>query len=401
MKILQICNKVPYPAKDGGAIAVLNLSEVFALNGHQVTILAMNTGKHHSEVKSIPGYYTEKIHFVYVPVNSEIKPFKLIFNYFFSSLPYNAVRFMDKKFEEELKKLLIDNTFDIIQLEGLYLLPYVDVIRQSSKAKIVYRAHNIEHEIWTRLVTETVNPLKKIYLASLARRIKKFETDCLNSYDLLVPITERDHLRLNSMGNMKPAHVSPTGISIEKFKKNNNSYIPDSLFYIGALDWFPNQEGLSWFIDHVWPFLKEEKPEVSFHVAGRNSPKWLQKKCLQNRIEFHGEIENAQAFFDSYQIMVVPLFAGSGMRIKIVEAMARSKVIITTTIGAEGIAIENKVHAVISDTSQSFVKEISYLLENNDYFKKIEWNAYELAEHNYSNTGIGKDLINFYRQYSI
>ena len=97
--------------------------------------------------------------------------------------------------------------------------------------------------------------------------------------------------------------------------------------------------------------------------------------------------------------MVVPLFSGSGMRIKIVEAMARSKAIITTTIGAEGIEIENKIHAIISDKPQSFVDEILYLVNNNDYFNTLEKNAYELAENKYSNSKIVSDLIKFYTQH--
>jgi polysaccharide biosynthesis protein PslH len=399
MKILQICNKAPYPAKDGGAIAVLNLSEEFAMADNQVTILAMNTSKHKSDIRSIPPYYAEKIRFIYVPVDTQIRPFKLIWNYFFSTLPYNAVRFKHKKFEQELTKLLLQESFDFMQLEGVYLLPYIPILRQLSNAKIVYRAHNIENEIWARLAKESGNPLKRFYLSSLSRRFEKFERNLLNSYDLLVPISQRDNLKLNILGNSKPSHVSPTGIPIRNFCKPNALLQTGSLFYIGALDWYPNQEGLSWFIDHVWKTLKEKNSGISFHVAGRNSPKWLRKKCVDNHIEFLGEIENAQDFFDSYQIMVVPLFSGSGMRIKIVEAMARSKVIVTTTIGAEGLAIENKVHAIISDTPQSFVDEISCILENYDYFKKLEENAYKLAQNNYSNSKIGSELINFYNQY--
>jgi glycosyltransferase involved in cell wall biosynthesis len=399
MKILQICNKAPYPAKDGGAIAVLNLSEEFALTDNQVTVLAMNTSKHKSDIQSIPPYYSEKIRFVFVSVDTQINPFKLLWNYFFSTLPYNAERFIDQNFREELKILLAKQEFDIIQLEGLYLCPYIEVIRRYSNAKIVYRAHNIESEIWARLASETTNPLKRFYFSSLSRRIEKFEKEALNKYDLLVPITGRDCLKLNSMGNIKPAHVSPTGIPEGKFREPNSLYQSGSLFYIGALDWFPNQEGLSWFIDRVWIELKVKMPDLVFHVAGRNAPNWLINKCIDSKIEFHGEVSDAQLFFDSYQIMVIPLFAGSGMRIKIVEAMARSKVIVTTNIGAEGIAIENKVHAIISDTAESFVNEILQILANNDYFKKLEKNAYELARNNYCNSIISKELINFYKQH--
>lgn len=398
MKILQLCNKAPYPPKDGGAIAMLTISESFAELGNMVTVLAMSTSKHNTDVASIPPRYSSQIQFIFVPVDTRIKPFKLIWNYFFSSIPYNAERFIQKSYSDELKMLLDSEKFDLIQIEGLYLLPYIPLIRKHSNAKIAYRAHNIENEIWERVARETSSPYKKFYLASLASRIKRFETSLLNQYDLLIPITERDSEILKLMGNNKPAYVCPAGIPASNFVMNTSVNKPKSLFYIGALDWIPNQEAICWFLDHVWGRLQEKIPGISINIAGRNSPQWLKKKCTGNNIVFHGEIDDAYTFFDRYQIMVVPLFAGSGMRLKIVEAMARSKVVVTTPIGAEGLDIENGVHLIIEDTPEGFVKQIMFLLENNDYFTKIEKEAYTLANEKYNSKNIADGLIKFYKQ---
>jgi polysaccharide biosynthesis protein PslH len=398
MKILQLCNKAPYPPKDGGAIAMLTISESFAELGHKVTVLAMNTSKHNTDVLSIPSKYSSQIRFKFVSVDTRIRPLKLIWNFFFSVIPYNAERFIQKSFNDELKILLNDEEFDLIQIEGLYLLPYIPLIRKHSVTKIAYRAHNIENEIWERIARDTKNPFKKYYLSSLAGRIKKFEKNLLNKYDLLIPITERDFEILKQMGNYKPGTVCPAGIPATNFKNSTSVNKPKSLFYIGALDWIPNQEAICWFLDHVWERVKEKVPGISLHIAGRNSPQWLQKKCIGNNIVFHGEIDDAHDFFDSYQIMIVPLFAGSGMRLKIVEAMARSKVVITTPVGAEGLETENGKHLLIVSTPEDFVRQIIFLLENKDYFVKIEKEAFTLANEKYNSKIIAECLIKFYSQ---
>ena len=163
MRILQIANKFPYPAKDGGSIATLSLGRSFAALGHKVTILAVNTSKHFTDPATVPAELAETIRFISVPVNTEIKISKLVRNFFFSSWPYNAERFISKDFDNTLRKLLIEEQFDIIQLEGLYLAPYLETIRAHSVAKVVMRAHNIEHEIWERTVFLTKG-LKKKYI---------------------------------------------------------------------------------------------------------------------------------------------------------------------------------------------------------------------------------------------
>jgi len=211
MKILQVTNKVPYPTKDGGAIACMNLTRGFSLLGHQVTVLSMNTAKHNVSMDDIPDSVKELADFQLVDVPARINAASALWNLFFSLKPYNAVRFISSKFKAELKQVLLENEFDIVQLEGLYLCPYIPLIRKNSKAKIVYRAHNIEHEIWDRTAINSKGFTKR-YLKLLSRRIRKFEIRLLNDYDLIVPITERDSLILSQFGNTKPGHVSQTGI---------------------------------------------------------------------------------------------------------------------------------------------------------------------------------------------
>ncbi|MGD2034576.1 MAG: glycosyltransferase family 4 protein [Bacteroidales bacterium] len=399
MKILQLCNKVPYPPNDGGSIAVFNLTVSFSDNDNQVTVLAMITDKHRGSPEDIPEKYRKRIDFHFVPVDTRIKPLNLLMNLFFSSKPYNAVRFVNARFNAYLQTLLTSDNFDVVQLEGLYLTPYIRSIRERSSATISYRAHNVEHEIWARSAETASNPLKKFYFGILANRLERFEKQMINTYDLLIPITDRDAQKLNEMGNIKPVKVSQTGIPEFVFQGTSSADNRNSLFYIGSLDWIPNQQGLKWFVRNVWSEIRLLMPELTFHVAGRNAPSWFGDFCAENKIEYHGEVENAYAFYDRYRIMIVPLFAGSGMRIKIIEAMARSKVIITTSVGAEGLGLVNREHAIIADEASGMKKAITQLLENRDFFAKLEKNSYNFVKTHYSNEKTGKELFRFYEQY--
>ena len=396
MNILQLTNKMPYPPNDGGNIATLNMSKSFANLGNKVTILAMNTPKHSFDINKIPEDLTNIINFETVEVETDINKKDALANLFFSSLPYNAVRFISDDYTNKLINILKSEDFDIIQLEGVYLTPYIDVIRKHSKALISLRSHNIEHEIWKRVAANESNPVKKKYTNILASRIQQFEKKYLNKYDLLIPITKRDLTVLNKMGNKKPAYVAMTGIDLPNLIKDNSNIDYPSLFYIGALDWVPNQEGLQWFFKHVWDKLNKKFPDLTICIAGRNAPENLLELFNRKNVEYVGPVEDAYKFMNSKSIMIVPLFSGSGMRIKIIEGMALGKPIITTTIGTEGINSTDNENIMIANSEMDFVKSIEQLVTNEKLFNKISNHAMKFIEEQFDNNNINADLIKFY-----
>jgi len=398
MKILQVTNKVPYPVKDGGAIACMNLTRGFSLLGHQVTILAMNTLKHNITLVEIPESVKELAEFKLVNVAARISPVSALLNLVFSNKPYNATRFISDTFAQELKKILQENEFDVVQIEGLYVCPYIPVIRANSKAKIIYRAHNIEHEIWSRTAI-MAHGFEKYYLRNMSKRIKKFEIQTLNKYDLLVPITGRDEAILDKLGNKKPSHVSQTGIDSSVLIPNSKNLKHPTLFHIGSLEWSPNQEGLIWFFENCWDAIRERYPDLQFYVAGRNAPPWFQKLLNLPNVVFKGEVADAYEFINSKSIMVVPLFSGSGMRIKIIEGMALGKPIVTTPVGTEGISTTSGENIIVVTNVEGFVQSISDLIENREYFDKISKNAIEYIHENFDNLSSAGALIEFYKKH--
>lgn len=395
MRILFLTNKVPYPPKDGGAIATLGMVQAFANAGHSTTVLAMNTLKHHVLLEEIPPNLHQKINFHLVDVPAEIKLNELIFNFLFSKLPYNAARFLNIDFSRKLIELFNANEFDIVQLEGLYLCPYIDLIRRYSKAKVVLRSHNIEHEIWERTVAQS-SGLKKIYLWNLSSKLKRFEISYINKYDLLVPITKRDQAKLNLLGNQKPTLTIPSGIDVDGLEPEKHQ--PSSnLFFIGALDWAPNQEGLIWFFGNCWNEIQNKCPNISLTVAGRNAPEWFEKILAKQKLNYVGEVPDAKTFMANHGIMVAPLLSGSGMRVKIVEAMSLKKPIVTTLVGCEGIDAENGSDIFIAATPEEFVEYTVRLVNDYNLQTLLSENSYKFVVQNYSNESLSTQLINFYK----
>lgn len=394
MVILQLCNKYPYPPNDGGTKAIVAHTDGFLAAGHRVIILAMNTCKH-SGKKDTEKKTNINLDIIAVDVDTRLHIFGILKNLFFSSFPYNAARFISPKYEAALMAVLTSRQVDIIQLEGLYLMPYIQLLRKYSSAKIVLRAHNVEYLLWEQRAAAEKNILKKIYLRILAKRMKKFEQQCINTYDLLVPISNPDYDRYVKMGNNKPTHVCPFGYTVPA-KKNTVTSKCIRLFFLGALDWQPNIDGLLWFINSVWPNVVAANPEIQLQVAGRNACKEIINACRRNNVEFLGQIPEVDTLYASNDVMVVPLFSGSGMRVKIIEAMAHGKVVISTTKGAEGIDCINKEHILLAGSVEEFITTILSLAGDFQLYKKISENAAAMVREKFDNFTLCSALLEFY-----
>ena len=396
LKILILCTKVPYPPKDGGAKATLELALSLSSRGHQVTMLCMNTRKHRVKFTSIPREVKKKLHWVLVDVNTRIHYIQLIFNYLFSSTPYSVERFYLRKFIKKLRQVLDSQTFDIVQIEGLYGLAYVPYIRKWSKAKIAYRAHNVEHVIWKRVSEQEKNVLKRKYLEVFSKRLERYEKKIMNTYDLLVPISEQDAYLFNELNNTKPQVVIPYGMEVTDLDNEPNS--SKDFYFLGALDWIPNVLGLRWFLDKCWPRFVEEFPMATCWIAGRNPSIELWRTMRGKGIHFLGEIEDAKKFSREHAIMIVPLFAGSGMRVKIIEAMAIGKPVIATTIAAEGLPVKHRKHILLADNADDFLKAMKELYTSPTLFEELRKNAHALVKAHFSIDGLSKVLEESYYQ---
>lgn len=397
MKILQLTNKVPYPPRDGGAIASLTLARELSKAGHEVVVLAMNTSKHFVEESHPGGKPFENVRWETVAVDTEISWTKALYNLLFSRMPYNGVRFLSEDYREKLRSLLSEDPFDFIILDNLYTALYIKDIRENSASPVVLRPHNIEHEIWARTAKSSAG-LKRLYLTILARRIRRFELSLINQYDALLPITSRDAGHFRNFGNKKPCHVLPTGMDLPDQPAENILTDQVSVAHLGALDWLPNQNGIRWFIRLVWPIVRNEIPGIEFHLAGRNAPPGFGAQIASPGVVFHGEIDDAKGFIRKHPIFIVPVFSGSGMRIKLLDYMASGRATISTSIGAEGIPITTGKEAFITDHPDEFARHIVSLARNPELCSEIGSNAVTFIKNNFNNQVLIGELIEFLKK---
>lgn len=397
MKILQLCKKFPYPLKDGESIAVTYMSKAMHELGNEITLLAMNTTKHHCDLKQLPADFNHYESIETVNIDNRVKAKDAFLN-LFSKKSYHVSRFISDEFTKKLKALLQEINFDIVQLETLYLTPYIDTIRKYSKAKIVMRSHNVEHEIWERITQNTSFLPKKYYLKHLTKKLKNYELQHLNSYDALVAITQRDLDLFRKLGFNQKGCVAPIGLDMANYYPDYDSFRkPLSLSFIGSLDWMPNTEGLVWFLENVMPKVQERFPKIELHIAGRNMPKSLLAYQSKNVI-LHGEVESSTEFLNQHSMMIVPLLSGSGMRAKILEAMALGKVSLTTSIGVEGINATDQKEVLIADTVDDFIKAIEKAQALGGQLETVGRNARTFAVEHFDNKNIVKRLIKEYHK---
>ena len=395
MKILILSPKLPYPPKDGGSVATLNIATGLSDCGNEITLLCLNTVKHFFPEDKIPSALSAKIRFFTAFHDTSPNKVSAFLNLLFSRKPYIAVRFVSSAFRKKLTKLLDKEQFDIIHLEGPYLYDYFKIIRKHSNALLSFRAQNVESEIWKGISKNTRSLLKKLYIRNLSYRIQRLEKKVIRDSDLFVPISPSDCQTFLSFRKNIPYLVNPTGFYISDTGKNKVKY-NYSLFFLGALDWKPNQEGLLWFIHHVWA---ASSFNTEFHVAGRQAPEWLKRKLRNVKgLVFHGEIENSIDFINESGIMVCPIFTGSGIRIKMLEAMMMGKTILSTSKGAEGIPVTDGIHCFLCDTPNDFIQKIKLLEKHPEYEIKIGSNAKRFVMENFNNLALCKDLSDFYRK---
>ncbi|MBX2976608.1 MAG: glycosyltransferase family 4 protein [Ignavibacteriaceae bacterium] len=394
MRILHLTYRVPFPANDGGSIAISNMILGLSQNGCILDVVAINTPKHKQAEATENRTYDQYNVFV----DTNISALKLMKNVAFGSIPYNVERFYSKAVADQLKTLLNEHHYDFIQLESAFTALYMDDIRKHTDVPVIIRTHNIEYLIWERLSVHEKNPLKKMFFKHLSKRLKKFETVYYSKADGIASITTDDRLRMLEMGVTSPISVVPAGIVLDKYVKyKGDSGKPTTIFSISSLDWMPNIEGLKWFLKQVWPQVTAAKPELELHIAGKATPQWL-KELNQKNVVVHGFVDDSIAFMNAYQLMIVPLLSGSGMRVKIIEGFASGKCVISTSVGAEGIPYTHDENIVIADTVDEWVNAITSLLEKDEKRIAIEQKAQELVCREFENKSVTGKVLGLYYQ---
>ncbi len=396
MKILQLCLKPPVPARDGGCIAMNNVTEGLLQAGHKVKVLTIFTFKHDLNPELMPEEYVEQTGIEGVFIDTRVNAVEA-FASFVTSDSYNISRFFSTDFDIRLAKLLRKEDYDVIHLESLFMTPYVGTIRRLSMAPIVLRSHNLEFVIWEKIAAGTSNVFRRMYLKYLTRKLRSYELSMLNEVSGIAAISEEDKNRMLALGVKKRIRTIPFGVDLNQYPYESDAYSEVALFHLGAMDWGPNLEGVLWFLKNIWPSVHERFPLLKFYLAGRNMSDEISRLNLVN-VEVVGEVENAVSFMQSKAIMIVPLLSAGGVRVKIIEGFAMGRAVISTSLGAEGLNCEHGKQLFLADRKEDWLEAIEKLLHDEDARKSMALEGRKHVAAHFDIAEVTNQLVNFYKE---
>lgn len=397
MKVLQLYHKVPFPPHDGGGCSLYAASLGLLTAGASLRILAMNPTRATADKEIVPNDFARKTKFEMVAVDNRITATASCRSLLTRSSLF-ANRFSSMAFGERLREILLQERFDIIQLEHLYLCHFLGLIRQHSGAKVVLRAQNVEHRVWHGYCGHLKNPFLKQYLSLESYKLMLFERQRAFCTDGIIALSEEDADWFRGFCNIGKVTCIPAGVlnmpETSMIYQEMNGH-PPIVYHLGSMDWRPNIQGMKWFVREVLPLVRSVKPDLKIFIAGRNMPAWFHRRQSENLL-VEGDVDDANTFIRDKQILIVPLLSGSGIRVKIQEAMSHGKAVISTTIGASGIGATPEEEILLADTPENFARQLCRCADNPKLCHSIGGKARKLSGRNFSISSTGEKMVEFY-----
>tara|TARA_Y100000589_G_scaffold74329_1_gene67713 strand:+ start:50796 stop:51977 length:1182 start_codon:yes stop_codon:yes gene_type:complete len=376
--ILIITNKIVFPALDGGALAMKNLTELLTKLDYHLDIICISKHNNSDDKKNNE-----------IKINDRINQYTFykcmrfnLYNFLksiYQRNAYQSMRFYDFEIKRYIQNKINQKIYNYIIFESIFTTIYIRNLSLNSETKLIYRAHNIEHKIWTDLAKNSF--LRKIPYLFLANQIKRVENKIIKYVDHIFTLSEDDYKYFTNF-NSKKTHYVPVTFEIQK---NNSKKIKNSIVHLGAMDWKPNHEGMKWFMRNVLPKILNNKNNI--YIGGKGMPSYYDKYASKYT-HIIGEVKNAKDFIKDKEILFVPLFSGSGIRIKILEAMSLGISVISTAKGAKGIPVTHNHNIVIANTPEEFKEGIQSLINDKDLAKKIGTNGQKLIQEKFSQKSV-------------
>ncbi len=391
MRILLLTPRLPWPPIDGGRIAMGRLALGLAHAGADVEIVSLNPRKHRAAVitAQLP------VQAIDIDTSRVVGP---AFRAMSGNISFVAGRFVSRPFREAIRAALRRLEPDIVQIESPFLLPYAETVRSDSSARVALRSLNVEFRIWEGLARNERNPLRRFALRRVAASLRAFELRHLDTPDAVIPISPADADDFRSLGCSRPMHVVPCGITLSDPASDGPE--AGTVGFIGSLDFRPNQDAVTWILDEMWPRVIRLAPEARLSIAGSGPPDWLRKRAHALNIEILGDVDDAQAFMRRMSVVIAPLFAGGGMRIKVLEAMALAKPVVATALGAGGIDVETGRDIILAEDPMAFADAVSRLLRDAGMAAAIGNAARNTIKERYDSDTLARGLLRFYEALS-
>lgn len=385
-KILYIAPKIPFPPTDGHTKSMYGfIKSTYHLGYLNDLVCYTQNKKHQEELNKVCNPF-------YLEVETQNNIVDVIKN-FFSRVPYNLAKYKRKELIKFLENHLKNNEYDFIVIFNSHMGWIVDYLKAKTKSKIILREENLELSIMEKFYQNQKNIFLKIYSWIQYKKFIKYEPALCEKFDACLMISNQDKEKLLTYSKNVNAIVVNSGIDENLLKLKKINVDKYSIFHIGSLNWYPNLDGLMWFLDKIFPKIISKEPRSRLFIYGSRLPEnILLKNEIKNHVVNVGFVENLWNEIKDKQIAIVPLRIGSGIRIKILELLASSNIVVTTSLGAEGIGLTNKKNILIADDANMFAGEILKLFNDKYEIEEMIELSKNYIEQNYSWNVIAKKI---------
>jgi polysaccharide biosynthesis protein PslH len=357
-KILALTSRLAYPPREGHQLRSWHMLRALAAQ-HDVTLLSFVRGDDAPEAAGPLRDTVARLEMFPVPSErSRVTLASALVRGTFGRDPFVVEKYASAAMRTRIAQL-IDGA-DIVHVDMLPLAALVGATR----VPIVLNAHNVEHELLQLRIAIETRPLHRLFLRTQAARLKRFETSVCRRASRILACSETDAHQLAELAPDTPITVVPNGVdtnaiqpSIEPPSRN------DRLIFVGQMSWFPNRDGIEWFLADILPRIVQARPDVRFALVGKNDG-LIVPTSIANNVELLGFVDDLAPVMREASVYVVPLRAGSGTRLKVLEAMAFGKAIVTTHVGSEGIGLEDGESALYADSADDFADAVVRVMDD-------------------------------------
>lgn len=376
MKILMIFQNAPYPPDIGPSKRNFPFF-LETLKRHEVSVLSFGTADDEKKFRDAYGDRCRHVVFVNNSRSRILNFISRMWRLFTGQSSY--LQFWSPKLQKALDRLIAQEKFDLIHccttILGYHELPHT--------IPLVGDMHNVEYDNVYRAYEQTKNILTKPYYYWEHVLLKRDETRITDKFNAVVTTTERDRDIIRKELPNKPIHVIPNGVDPAFFKQQPVEEDPHTIVFAGLMSYYPNYHGILYFLDNIFPLIREQDPQARLLVVGAYPPKRLQHRANEY-ITVTGFVDDVKPYFATGRVFAIPLLIGGGIRGKALEAMAMRRPIVSTTLGCEGINLKHEESALFADTPQDFADSVIRLLNDAALRKKLTDKAYQNVVEGYS-----------------
>ena len=375
MRILWLKTELLHPVDKGGKIRTYNMLKQLKRD-HHITYLSLDDGTAPETARPDAMEYCHKL--VTVPHRTTPKfsagfYLELLTN-LFSPLPYFVKKYRSAGMRQAIEQLMETDGFDVLVCD--FLQPSINVPAKLPVGAVLFQ-HNVESMIWKRHYEVQRNPLKKAYLYRQWRKSWSYERSACRRFDVVVAVSDADEHQMRKEFELTQVASVPTGVDVDYFRPLDGAMVDGhKLVFTGSMDWLPNEDAMQYFIREILPLVSKSIPDVTLTIVGRNPyPSLVELSKRDKSIIVTGRVPDVRPYIESAAAYIVPIRIGGGTRLKIYEAMAMEKPVVSTTVGAEGLTVTDGKELLLADSPEQFSEAIVRLFTTPAFARKLAQQA--------------------------